>query len=180
MSDLMLAWDNAAQCADLVMVNGQLATDDTLQTAVIISLFSDRRADNDDVLPDYLSPQIPGSGDRRGWWGDHYPPDALAAIAAGLGLTPLPVDRWGSWLWLLAREKDTSDVLARAKGYAQEALQWLLDNDIASKVNVAATSLVGEAGAARTLVLQIEIVKPDGSTENYAFDYAWRAVAAAA
>lgn len=176
----MLAWDNDTQTADLVLEDGQLATDDTLQTSVIVSLFTDQRADDDDVLPDYVSPQMPGSGDRRGWWGDHYLPDALAAIAAGLGLTPLPVDRWGSRLWLLFRVKDTSEALQRAKEYAQEALQWMLDNDVASAVNVIASSVAGDPGSARTLLLQIEIVKPDKTTENYAFDYAWRAQALAA
>jgi phage gp46-like protein len=177
MSDVKLIWNRAAQSADIAIVNGDLVTDDTLETAVIISLFSNRRADDDDVLPDFVNAQMPGSGDRRGWWGDHYAPELLAAIVAGIGVTPQPTDRWGSRLWLLRREKDLASVLARAKEYAQEALQWLLDNDVASAVNVTASSLQGDPGAARTLLLQIEIVKPDRTTENYAFDYAWRALA---
>lgn len=45
----------------------------------------------------------------------------------------------GSLLWLLAREKQTQDVLVRARGYAEDALAWLIEDGIASKVTVRAT-----------------------------------------
>lgn len=181
MSDVKLCWNSATQTADLVLENGQLVMDSTLQTAVIISWFTDRRADDDVVLPDYIGPEMPGSGDRRGYWGDHYSPDILAAIAAGLGVTPAPTDRWGSLFWTLAREKSTADVLARAKQYGADALQWMLDNGVASKIDVTASVLTGGDGSPNeTLLVGCRIYKPDGTTENYAFDYAWRAIAAAA
>lgn len=44
---------------DLRVDAGDLAKDGSLYTAVVLSLFLDARAKDDDVLPD-------GSGDRRG------------------------------------------------------------------------------------------------------------------
>ena len=41
-------------------------------------------------------------------------------------------------LWLLAREKRTPAVLARAELYVREALQWLVDDGVASAIAVAA------------------------------------------
>lgn len=86
---------------------------DPLLRAVIISLFSWRRAEPGDVLQ---------STDRYGWWGDTYPPVAN--------------DRIGSRLWLLSREKLTASVQVAAREYAEEALQWLLDDGVAESVTV--------------------------------------------
>ena len=106
---------------DWALKRGDLAPDDGLETAVILSLFTDRRAREDDPLPD-------GSADRRGWWGDAYPP---AEARAGQ-------EHIGSRLWLLEREKDTQDVVNRARDYAEEALQWLVDDGIAEHIEVMA------------------------------------------
>ncbi|HKD77034.1 MAG TPA: phage GP46 family protein [Ktedonobacterales bacterium] len=84
-----------------------------LETAVLISLFSDRLADVDEVLPGY-------SGDRRGWWAD----------------TDSQHGPIGSRLWLLHREKQTNEVRLRAEEYARESLQWLLDDDVADTVDI--------------------------------------------
>ena len=90
---------------------------DPLVRAVIVSLFTWRRANADDALPN-------GSGSRMGWWGDSYPPAAN--------------DRIGSRLWLLSRAKLTDTTAQKAKDYAREALQWLLDNGVAARVDVTA------------------------------------------
>lgn len=94
---------------DLALGGYDLATEDGLRTAVIVSLFTDRRAEADDEIPD-------GGDDRRGWWADSI----------------------GSRLWLLARAKETPDTLARARAYAIEALQWLIDDGVATAVDVTA------------------------------------------
>ena len=94
---------------------GDIATDSGLRAAVIVSLFTDRRAANDDEIPD-------GTDDRRGSWQDQYLED--------------PNDLQGSRLWLLSREKQLPSVLTRAKEYAEEALQWLVDDGVATAVTV--------------------------------------------
>lgn len=98
---------------------GDLQVDDGFDTAVALSLFLDRLANPDDEIPD-------GSSDRRGWWGDAY----LPPLADG---TP---DHIGSRLWLLARALQTPETAARAQGYVQEALAWMIGDGVAASVTV--------------------------------------------
>lgn len=145
MSDLALHWDVAA--ADLALIAGDLATDEGLETAVIVSLFSDRRADDGEALPD-------GSTDRRGWWADARD------------------DRLGSLLWLLSREKQMAVVLERARAYATQALAWLIADRVAAAVDVrAAFTRPGWLG------LAVTITRPTGDQVAYRFEGTWRAEA---
>jgi len=98
--------------------DADLRTTAGLETAVILTLFSDRQTETDDILPD-------ASTDRRGWWGDAVPPVAGHRI--------------GSRLWLLGREKQLGTRVAKARQYAAEALQWLLDDRIATALQITAT-----------------------------------------
>lgn len=141
---------------DWVMAFGDLVKDDGLKTAVEISLFTDRLAQADDNLPD-------NTGDRRGWWGD------LPLNDVGNG-TP---DYIGSRLWLLSREKATAKTAARAKNYAIEALQWLIDDGVADKVDVTTAWLAREA-----LQISVSIIRQSGTgaAVNHRFDAVWRPV----
>lgn len=101
-------------------INGQsvslgLALTDRLIRAAVISLFTWRRAHDDDDLP---------GNQRFGWWGDSYPAE--------------PNDRIGSRLWLLSRAKLMPDTPLRAKEYADEALQWMLDDGVAARIECSA------------------------------------------
>ncbi len=97
--------------------------EDTLATAVILSLFTDRRAGRDDPLPARET-------NRRGWVGEEFMGDAQA-------------EGWGSGLWLCAAGKSVVDVLERARFAAHEALAWLVRDGIASHITVTA-EWVGE------------------------------------
>lgn len=81
-----------------------------LQTAVLLSLFSDARADTDDVVPD-------GTDDPRGWWGD---PDL------------------GSKLWLRMRAKRTPQLLPLVVDDVRTALKWLIDDHVVGSIDVSA------------------------------------------
>lgn len=59
MADIAVVWDQG--CGSLQLNGADLLTDNSLLTAVIISLFTDRRALDSDEIPD-------GTRDRRGWW----------------------------------------------------------------------------------------------------------------
>jgi phage gp46-like protein len=110
---IALSWNDAQGAADLALnATGALASDDALQTAVVLSLFLDARARPDDGA----------EGHRRGWVGDAFTPE----------------DRVGSRLWLLKREKHTEETRRRAEDYANEALAWLVDAGLASSVSVTA------------------------------------------
>jgi phage gp46-like protein len=132
---------------DMQMLGADLATDDGLKTALIISAFSDARADDDDALPN------PG-GDRRGWWGDAY--------------AEVPGDRIGSKLWLLAREKQLPEVLIRAQGYAEAAFAWLIADSVAASVQVAAFF-----PNPQWLGLSVTVDRPTGQGRAR-FDFVWR------
>jgi phage gp46-like protein len=146
--DAAIAFDGKLMAGDLALDGAALATDGGLATAVVVSLFSDRRARADDALPDSAD------GDPRGWWGDLVP--------------PVEGDRIGSRLWLLAREKQLPAVVARAKEYTEEALAWLIEDGIASRVEVSA-----EISRPGVLGLAIAIYRPGGGREEHRFSYIW-------
>ncbi len=146
MSDIRTVFDDFA--SDFNVLGPSLENDDGLETAVVLSLFTDRRADDADVVPD-------GTLNRRGWWGDSFP--------------KVDGDKIGSKLWLLAREKQLPAVMERAKQYAKEALQWLIDDGIARAVTVNA-----EIVRTGVLGLQIDIDRADKPVAKYRFDAFWR------
>ena len=112
MPDIRLAWSAGDTRADLTLdpATGLFETGHDLVTAMVVSLFTDRLSEDDDAIPD-------GGSDRRGWWGDA---DAAAIWGAG-------VDRIGSRLWLLSREKRVPATLVRADMYVREAIAWMTD-----------------------------------------------------
>jgi len=79
-----------------------------LATAVLISLFTDAAADDDDTIAD-------GTENRRGWWGGNI----------------------GSKLWLRQREKPTPQLLALVKSDIVDALDWLIQDGVAARIDVA-------------------------------------------
>lgn len=115
--EIKLEWDKDIFSGDLTYDRGDLKYDQGIGTATLISLFTDRRALDDDVLPD------PNSNDKRGWWADLVNPE-------------VEDDQIGSKLWLLERSKTTPDILVRAKQYSEESLSWFVEDGIASNVSV--------------------------------------------
>ena len=114
--DIKTVWDVAAGAGDYEVTNGSLTAGSDVETAVLISLFTDRLAETSDSLPDAAPNTF---ADRRGWWGD-------------TGET-VPI---GSRLWLLDRSKAPMNIVNEAKGYAAEALQWMLDDEVVAKFDI--------------------------------------------
>lgn len=150
MSDFALAWSSSRLAADLEIDANDLVGEDGLETAVLLSLFTDRRAEPGDTLPD-------GETDRRGWWADGAP------VIGG--------DQFGSRLWLLARSKQTPDVLDRAQEYTREALAWLLEDKIAESIDVVTAFLTERRG----LGLTITIRRPRSDPAVFRFGQTWSA-----
>ncbi|CAB1208889.1 phage GP46 family protein [Serratia marcescens] len=111
MSDISSFWDIERLVAEWREGNGDLINGDDLQTAMIISLFTDRVARDDDDID---------GADRRGWWGD---------MGEDYNI--------GSRLWLLRRQKLTQAVAQKAEDYAREALQWLISDGVVSSFTIA-------------------------------------------
>jgi phage gp46-like protein len=106
---------------DWVFEAPDLVNDEGLETAVVLSLFTDALAAEDDVLPSLTE------DDRRGWW----------------------AAPWGSKLWLLTREKWTDDVRLRAEFYTREALNWMMQDGVADDIQVEARLMkIGEVAVA--------------------------------
>ncbi|HAT1683972.1 TPA: hypothetical protein I8Y21_004734 [Klebsiella oxytoca] len=139
MADIAIVWRNGR--GSLALNGPDLLTDNSIETAVIISLFTDRRAQPSDPLPD-------GTTDRRGWWADSF--------------RPRPV---GSRLWLLSREKTVPDVVTRTQTYADEALAWLKPAGLVKSVTCTAARVAHDR-----LQLAVALVLPDGSRRPVVFE----------
>ena len=151
MSDITTIWDYVNNRGDWQVQAGALASGDDLTTAVLISLFTDRRAAPSDVIPD-------GTTNRRGWWADID--------------TSGNLDEWGSRLWLLDRSKSpTQQVLNDAITYCNEALAWMVTDGVAASVNVTA-----QWNAVNFLAIQVIINKIDGTTVSLQFQQLWQEV----
>lgn len=155
MSDLKFSESNTASGVvsifDMKIEDGDFATDSGLENAVLLSLFLDARADDDDTLPDRET-------DRRGWWGDEF-------------FTGDEEDHIGSKLWIIAREKQTDDVLVLANTFAEESLAWMIDDGVASSVTVT-SSFEDES-----IKLLVEIKKPGDDDVTFEYSLNWETLA---
>lgn len=135
--DIQTQWNPVAGYGDWSVSAGDLTSEAGLRTAVLLSLHTDATAhDDDELLAD---------GDRRGWWGD------LALDGEQEG------DRFGSRLWLLAREKHTEKTRRRAVLMAREALAWMREDQVAQAIEVDAR---WQGELLDQLVLGIVIIRP--------------------
>lgn len=125
--------------------NQDLLRDPGLETAVLISLFSDQRAADEDTLPDRADT-------KRGWWGD--------------SLTDTKI---GSKIWLLSRSKITNETRANLEQYSREALEWLINDGVADSVTATST----RNGLYR-IDTTIEIKKLDNSNVFFKYFLNWK------
>lgn len=146
MSDITTIWVAQKGRGDWAITGTQLQAGNDLQTAVLISLFSNRIANTDDAILD-------GSGDPRGWWGDD---------------DQYPI---GSRLWLLERAKQDQKTLAHARDYIAEALQWLIDDGA-----VASFDIFVEWTRTSALGMNVVAHKQDGTTQAMNFAWAWKGI----
>lgn len=141
--DIAYTFQNGLE-ADLKVSGPDFASDKDLESAVIFSLFTDRRADPDEVADPM---------DRRGWWADTFP--------------NVEGDKIGSKLWLLQREKQTQQTLNRARVYCQEALAWLVDDGVAESVDIEVEWVrMGFLG------ISVTVYRPEGD-ETFQYEAAW-------
>lgn len=150
MADIKTVFIDIEKGADFALSSLLLEEDDGLDTAVILSLFTDRRADDDDIIPG-------GVDDKRGAWIDSF------AEVEG--------DQFGSRLWLLESAKLIPETVNRVREYCHEALKWLIDDGVAKALNISAEII--RHHPLGIIKAQIDILKPDGTTARYKFDKLW-------
>lgn len=149
-ADIAIVWDQANIRGDFVERGAGLQMGPDLYTAMLISIFSDRLASPEDVIPD-------GSNDPRGWIGDLN--------------EPYPI---GSRLWLLDRSKATVQVELDANTYITEALQWMLDDGVVANlvIDVEYTK-PGLGGVNDMLGTQVQAFQQNGQKVTNQFTYVW-------
>lgn len=140
--DLLLNFLEAS--CDLQIENRDLATDDGLQSAVLISLFTDRRR------PETRESD---SRDPRGYWAGRLDPD--------------DPEQWGSHLWLLEGEPINNTLLQRAEQYCAAALEWMKTDGVAREISVSVTQV-----AIEDIRIDISIFRPQ-TDEPHRYSYLW-------
>lgn len=113
-----------------------------LETAVIVSLFSDRRARKDEVADPML---------RRGWDGDLVP--------------DVPGDVHGSGLWLYEQRRLGPGDYGGVRIEAETALAWMVGEGLARSASAAVTPVP----AKRQLQLRVTLTEPDGGVTSKAY-----------
>jgi len=145
--DIALFFQQGQPNADIQIDAPDLKINQDLESAVIISLFANRLADAKDPID---------GNDRQGWWGDTF-----ATVKGSL---------IGSRLWELKRQKSLQSVANLAQQYCLEALQWLIEDQVAESINVQA-EIIG----LYTLGIAVQIYKPTG-IQNFKFSYVWNQI----
>lgn len=132
---------------DLIIDEDQadFETTDGLESAIVVSVFSDRRAYKDEV------------GDpmrRRGWIGDL--------------VSEVPGDLHGSGLWLYEQSRLTQEVVTGVRQEAEQCLEWMIQEDLVLSVSAA----VASDPVKRQLRLVITTSSPTGGTSVRAYELA--------
>jgi phage gp46-like protein len=144
-SDIATLWN--VTYGDWAMDGADLATDQDLYTAILISLGTNAQAAPDDTIPG-------GATDPQGWWGDAY--------------STLPI---GSKIWLLPRTP-TPQTLTAAQAVASAALNWLITDGVAASVDVTA-QFVAPATPGDPLQLVVQITVGRQGVPPVSFNYQW-------
>jgi phage gp46-like protein len=146
--------DWALASASELLNRGGLQATAALESAVVIQLFSDRRMPLDHPLRKYVD-----GDDLRGWWGDG------VDVRTDLGESEI-----GSLLWVLARAPLAEDIRRWAETLAMDALQTLIRQKIAARIDVTASM----QPAIGRLDLAIKVYRANGALAvDRRFDDIW-------
>jgi len=146
MTDIALKY-NGSLVADFAVADNDLVTDDGLETAIIISLFTDLEADQSDIDTGLVE-------DRGGWWGNQLLDEK---------------SKTGSRIWTLKRSKLNSTTLNALQRTCEEALNWLVDDNAAAKIVVS----VSRAGR-ETAAIYIDMYRPNQTKPiRYEYEVFW-------
>ena len=124
---------------DLVEENGDIASVDGLETAIITSLFTDARTS---------SGEVPAAYNRRGFSGN------LLRIDDDYEL--------GSELWLLEQARLDRNTLNRAQDFAYKSLLWMITKGLAENIEV---NVVKEG--MRGTYIEIKLFKAQNQVARY-------------
>ena len=129
---------------DLGVVDHVFDTVSGLETAIVVSLFSNARAP---------ASQIETPTKRGGWVGNILTSDTGRQV--------------GSRLWTFDQSRLTPDIMNQVSVAAQESLSWMVEDGLAKTVNAQATKV-----AERKVTIDVQIVTITGKEERYSL--LWR------
>jgi len=112
MQDILIKSDDNG-IYDLQIDGSDFSSSEGFETAIPTSYFSDSRAP---------AVQVQEAGNRRGWVGNILSVDLEREL--------------GGLLWILDQARITENILNFAKSFAQDSLQWLLDDGEARIVQI--------------------------------------------
>lgn len=110
MSDIGLFFEDDCTI-NISLQDGDLVGDGGLETAVLISLFTDERITEDELPGGEIS--------KRGYWGDLFEDDKI-----------------GSKIWLYDRKSVSLETLTNLEKAAEAALNWLILDGVAKKIEI--------------------------------------------
>lgn len=119
---------------------GGINTDDFFDTALLMSIFAERRAS---------ASEVPNSQQRRGWIGNESNADGFEI---------------GSKVWLFEQARLSHDTFNGITSAATDGLQWLIDDGFA--INIVVNTLL----ISGTVTLQIDIFRPNSPVDRRFFD----------
>lgn len=140
MSDILIAKDSDG-VFDISIANGQLVTTNGLDTAIYMSLFTEKRATED---------QIKEPSQRRGWVGNELNDDVTYEI--------------GSYLWLLDQAIINQDTANLGEAYISDCLQWMITDGLVGSITV--DSII----QSDKIVFNLTFLRNDGSELSYVLD----------
>lgn len=120
--------------------DGDILTEDFFDTAIIVSVFTDRRANESEVRESHM---------RRGW----------------IGNEDTPGIEYGSKVWLYEQARITRSTMNDIAGVVKDALQWFVDDAYAVAVQNPVVTLV--SGGLR---LEVKLERPNSKVVKRYFD----------
>lgn len=145
MTDILLKKTDA-DYYDFEIYKGDFLLTDGFDTAIIISLLTDRRADSSEVSPVEL---------RRGWFGNLILRNIINDSSIELG----------SKLWLLYQARQMQNTINFARNASNEALIWLVEYRYALSV-VSEVSAIDES----TILDEVSIILDDNVKLKRSFE----------
>jgi phage gp46-like protein len=108
----------------IVTTKGDFETTAGLGTAILVSLYTDGRADGSRIaIPDM----------RRGWWGNLFS-NVVGSVQIG------------SLIWLLDQTSNTQEALNFLIDQCNLCLNWIITNNYASTINITGISTLNQLG----------------------------------
>lgn len=111
-----IALNNDSGFYDISITDGDFTASDGLDTAIIVSLVTDKRAAQSEIQ----QPEL-----RRGWIGNEQNDD--------------PDFQLGSKLWLLDQSRSNQDTLNRANDFIRDCFSWMFDDSLIKDLIVTGT-----------------------------------------